>query len=87
MDTGIQNQVEQWRDIDGYEGLYQVSSLGRIKSCPRKGAHGGILKVHPNNRGYLKARLQDKKQGKDEFRFVHRLVAQAFIHLFPCCLS
>lgn len=73
------SEHEEWEDIGGYEGLYQVSSLGRVKSSPRKGSHGGILKVHSNNRGYLKARLQDKKHGKDEFRFVHRLVAQAFI--------
>ena len=41
--------MEEWRDIEGYEGLYQVSSLGRIKSLDRYDSRGNhIVKVDVN---------------------------------------
>lgn len=77
--------VEVWKDIPGYEGSYQVSSLGRVKSLQRyfQRSKGGkvlvperILKVWKEKQGYLTVRLCNKslKQIK-----IHRLVASAFI--------
>jgi hypothetical protein len=63
---------EIWKDIDGYEGLYQVSNLGNIKSF---GINSNMSPV--NNKGYLIVRLA--KNGKKKFMQVHRLVALTFI--------
>ena len=67
---------ELWKDIKGFEGLYQVSNLGRIKSTFREGTKGGIIKQFVINR-YLKVNLH--KEGKPHFIYTHRLVAKAFI--------
>lgn len=78
---------EIWKDIKGYEGFYQVSNLGRVKSLTRVCKHplGGnrkvnerIMKLDKNKWGYLRVQLH--KDGKDNKFFVHRLVAQAFIN-------
>ena len=46
--------MEEWRDIKGYEGKYQVSSLGRIKSLGNsKARKEKILNPGNNNKGYL----------------------------------
>lgn len=75
---------EIWRDIKDYEGLYQVSNLGRVRSLDHyvNGRHGLKLKkgkiIKPyNQNGYL--RIQLSKKGKVNIYFVHRLVAEAFI--------
>ena len=81
---------ELWKDIPGYEGLYQVSSLGRIKSLDRiiymnhrsgkQAKHyyiGKILSTRINNIGYVKIDLI-KNKNKKTFS-VHRLVAETFI--------
>ena len=66
---------EVWKDILGYEGLYQVSDKGRVKSI----GYGKerILKPANNGRGYLLVGLC-KNNEKKHF-LVHRIVAQAFI--------
>lgn len=72
---------ETWKDIVGYEGLYQVSSCGRVKSfrkwkkasCPDE----YILKQSLNNTGYYQVMLYTKDSRKKFL--VHRLVAEAFI--------
>lgn len=78
--------TEIWKDIEGYEGLYQVSNLGRIKSLERyrKTRSGGVTKIpekeivpHETNKGYLRAGLY--KEGERTGFSVHRLVAKAFI--------
>ena len=68
---------EEWRDVAGYEGLYQVSSEGRVKSLERKGCkRERILKPIDDGRGYLRV---DLYAGGKRKRFkVHRLVCQAF---------
>ena len=70
---------EEWRDIEGYEGLYQVSNLGRVKSL--RNNHGQfrekILKPGKNKLGYLQVNLY--KEGKIKRCLVHRLVAETFI--------
>ncbi len=66
---------EEWKDIKDYEGLYQVSNLGRVKSL-----HYGkekILKNNKNNKGYLYLFLN--RNGKRKHFYIHRLVAQTFI--------
>lgn len=68
-------QSEEWRPICGYEGLYEVSSLGKVKSL--KFGKEKILKFGKNKKGYFRVGLSKDK--KREFCSVHRLVANAFI--------
>lgn len=75
---------EEWKDIEGYEGFYQVSNKGRVKSLPRtvkkRGIvelKGRILRPKIDKEGYLLVGLH--KDGKQKFMSVHRLVARAFI--------
>lgn len=85
---------EVWKDIQGYEGYYQVSNKGRVKSLDRcvkfkhgKGTHfvpGKVLKPSLNiERGYLRVSLT--KHNRSKFFRIHRLVAEAFIPN-PKCL-
>lgn len=67
---------EIWKDIEGYEGLYQVSNFGNIKSIKRRRTKGGKLK-ETMRYGYKYVTLS--KYGKIKRLSVHRLVAQAFI--------
>lgn len=70
---------EKWADIKGYEGLYQVSSLGNVCSIGRNTTHGTTLK--PNkNRSYLAVSMC--RNGKQRTLAVHKLVANAFLD-FP----
>ncbi|MEL7418089.1 MAG: NUMOD4 domain-containing protein [Cyanobacteria bacterium J06555_3] len=64
---------EIWKSIVGYEEIYAVSSLGRVKNLTR----GKIRKLGDNTRGYLRVNLS--KNGQSKFFSVHRLVATAFI--------
>lgn len=75
---------EIWRDIEGYEGLYQVSNLGRIKSLRRQVVNTVGFRIVPEaylkgsfRYGYRIVRLC--KNGNVKRYMVHRLVAQAFI--------
>ena len=61
---------EIWKDIPDYEGLYQVSNLGRVKSFQRN--REMILKPRDNKLGYLKVILSKNKINKNIF--VHRIV-------------
>lgn len=77
----MENQ-EEWKPVEGYEGFYEVSDLGRVKSLPRKWAKGGILKPVPKKKGgYLKVGLC--KNGKQETCLVHQLVMEAFVGRCP----
>lgn len=67
--------TEIWKDIEGYEGLYQVSNMGRVKSLPRRTTRGGILKTNSSAR-YLQVDLS--KNGESILHSIHRLVATAF---------
>lgn len=74
--------MEVWKDIEGYEGLYQVSNKGRVKSFKQALSYGSdysgkVLKLNTNDRGYVLVTLS-KNMKRRTFR-VHRLVAQAFI--------
>lgn len=76
---------EEWRDVVGFEGYYQVSNLGRVLSCDRivykNGGSfiqkGRILSTPPDTHGYAKLIFSvDKEITHDS---VHRVVAKAFI--------
>lgn len=81
---------EVWKDIEGYEGYYQVSNLGRVKSLERLTTYTNsnavtrkqpvkekILSQRMDRHGYQRVSL--KKDRKRKLCLVHRLVAQAFI--------
>lgn len=73
---------EEWRSVVGYEGLYEVSSLGNVRSVERiltntdgvvRRMNGKVLSLKPDNQGYIMIALSGKRLS------VHRLVAVAFI--------
>ena len=77
---------EIWKDIAGYEGIYQVSNHGRVRSLTRYriGKHGAktycmgrVLSLHRGKCGYLQACLC--KENKKSAPLVHRLVGIAFL--------
>ena len=81
---------EIWKDIPGYEGWYQASTHGRIRSLPRqdyrRDAHGGhstwaytgrVLRVRPKESGHLNVSL-----GAHNTKKVHRLILETFVG--PC---
>ncbi|MEC3021477.1 NUMOD4 domain-containing protein [Bacillus cereus] len=79
--------TEIWKDIEGYEGLYQVSNLGRVKSLARCVLRGNkrnlkvrerILKSSIRGTGYERINLYD--EGVRSGIYVHRLVAQTFLY-------
>ena len=65
---------EVWRDVVDYNGLYRVSNLGRVKSMR---FNGRILTGSINHSGYMVVNLT--KDGVTKHKFIHRLVATAFI--------
>ena len=72
---------EIWKDVEGYEGLYQVSNYGRIKSLERKCINGypikeRIMKPTKNTKNYLGVNLF--KNGKSKAMMISKLVSQAF---------
>lgn len=73
--------TEVWKDVQGFEGEYQVSTFGRVKSLARRCGtcqkQERILRLHPTKDGYMRCRLQVGK--KDVTARVHRLVAMAFL--------
>ena len=76
---------EEWRPIKGYEGLYEVSNLGRIKGLPRKvNNHTGYIQLkerflrgHPITKGYLQLQLSSRPNRV--LKLIHVIVAEAFI--------
>lgn len=79
--------MEVWKDIKGYEGYYQVSNFGRVKSVSRRVVNhksgstrlvqSKILSPCDNGNGYLVVSL--RKDGKRKSAYVHRIVAEAFV--------
>lgn len=69
---------EVWKDVVGYEGLYQVSNFGNVKSLGNEFSRKErLLKPSLQTKGYVNIVLQ--KNGKRKKILVHRLVAEYFI--------
>ena len=66
---------EVWKDVVGFEGIYQVSNLGKVKSL--KFGKEKYLSITKSSIGYLNTKLQLNKKNKSFL--VHRLVAETFI--------
>ena len=79
--------VEVWRDIPNYEGFYQVSNLGNVKSLDRidirgRKLKGKLLKYSLATNGYFVVELN--KNGKAKTITIHKLVSYAFLNHKPC---
>lgn len=77
-----ETETEIWKDVIGYEGIYQVSDLGNVKALFRLDTAGHrlkekIMKLHPHNHGYMTVRLT--KDGISKNQYVHRLMCFAFL--------
>ena len=80
--------MEVWKDVLGYEGFYEVSDQGRVRSLPRtvpsrggtRVSPGRIRKLVPKSNGYLTVTLS--KHGRIKCCHVHQLVMEVFIG--PC---
>ena len=78
-------EIEEWRDVKGYEGMYLISNYGNVVSLDRKvkskngyrNSKGRSITVRKNNFGYLDTRLY--KNGTKKSAFIHRIVAEAFL--------
>jgi hypothetical protein len=81
---------EIWKDVVGYEGLYEVSNMGRVRSVDRYVNAGGgnnngrlslkkgkILNCSPTKRGYTRVSLSKESKTKQEY--IHRIVSLAFL--------
>ena len=86
QDISVPCEEEVWADIPEYEGVYQISSCGRVKSLPQKhpSVNGGfyltrerILCPRKHRNGYLNVQLC--RNGNKRNYYVHRLVAKTFL--------
>lgn len=68
---------EIWKDIEGYDGTYQVSNLGRVKSINAHNTGKEYTLTLMDKKGYYQVHINYK--GKSKYLGVHRLVAKAFI--------
>lgn len=71
-------QHEVWKDINGFEGSYQISNFGNIKSLKHRGVIRDKILIPSLVRGYLYISLCLKNGGRKTYK-VHRLVAESFI--------
>ena len=79
-------EKEIWKDGVGWEGIYQVSNFGRVRSLDRvvhgkcsRHCKGKLLVLRYDKYGYLTAHCRDIANGKNTLVKVHRMVAEAFI--------
>lgn len=74
----MSENIEIWKPVVGYEGLYEVSNLGKVKAIKwHRGEEEKEMKPYTTYKGYLRLRLTKNGKGK-QFQ-IHRLVAEAFI--------
>lgn len=83
--TAIDETAERWRAVVGYEGAYEVSNVGRVRSVARRdsrGHHqeGQLLSLQRHPRGYVQVHLY--AAGVGQTMKVHRMVLEAFVG--PC---
>lgn len=90
----ILENLEEWKDILGYKGLYQVSNLGRVKGLKRTivrsngviySAKEKIMKIHKSTNNYSIVILN--KDGISKTKQLHQLVASAFLKYDPCPIN
>lgn len=83
--------MEIWKDVIGYEQIYQVSNLGRVKRvgknhlCNLKYQGEYYLTAYDNGKGYLRIKLSNN--GNSRRVMLHRIIAEAFIenpNNYPC---
>lgn len=86
--------TEEWRAITGWEGLYEVSNLGRVRSLDRtvKGRSGptqyrGRILSPGTSTGYATVHLAETGVGRRVQRYVHDLVLEAFVGPKPPTLE
>lgn len=88
------NMNEIWKDIPGWEGMYQVSNMGHIRSMPREWLHRGRcslwlpgkeIQVRGHYRGYM--RFDMHRDGKRTTMYVHEAVASAFLGKRPDAMA
>lgn len=93
--TSISCSVEEWLPVVGYEGYYEVSNQGRVRSVARTILNRGIplylrgkmLRLRPSgSRKYYRAAWLNK-DGCNKYRSVHHLVLEAFVGLRPSGLE
>lgn len=75
-------ETEEWKAIPGFNGVYEVSNLGRVRSWWgnwRKGKRNKILAVRISSNGYVKVKLSKHEGEKKVEHWVHRLVLEAFV--------
>lgn len=70
-------KTDTWKDIKGYEGNYRINDKGEVQYRENNEKEWKTKKIKMNNNGYCYVRLS--KSGKKEQKYVHRLVAKAFI--------
>ena len=74
----MSNDEEIWRPIEGYDGRYEISNFGRVKSYAQDRKPGKIKTGHPTYKGYRTILLYDGNGGS-KWCPIHRLVASAFL--------
>lgn len=80
----METKNEEWRDVRGFEGSYQVSNMGRVRSLDRYDGLGRLVKgrmLYPSlnkGRGYLRVSFSDGHRNYKHYE-VHRLVALHFV--------
>jgi len=75
--------LEVWKEVKGYEGIYKVSSTGRVKSLKRKGRLSDrLLRQRVGSSGYPLITLS--KNSNLKTKPVHQVMAEAFLNHIPC---
>jgi len=75
--------IEEFKELKGYEGLYEISNLGKVKSLNyRRTNKERILKAGAGKNGYYRVSLT--KDGEQKTNSVHVLVAETFLNHVPC---
>jgi hypothetical protein len=76
--------AEEWRPIDGYDGVYEVSNMGNVRSWTAR-SNGKLLRSRAQRDGHILVNLA--KNGRQTTYQIHRLVAEAFLGPMPSGLE